>query len=90
MDDVSNYFDRIAQLAKAERIRQYFLHFQDTAQYYQPKFGYVIASEEHGEVAKAILEKKPKDIFKESIQVIAVYFAMLEGMLERGEVQIDV
>ena len=46
---------------------------------------YIIASEEHGEVAKAIYEMDRENLMTEIVQTCAVYFAWAEAILERAK-----
>lgn len=46
---------------------------------------YIIASEEHGEVATAIYEKDGENLMQEIIQTCAVYFAWAEAILSRDD-----
>tara|TARA_R110002020_G_scaffold308707_2_gene524348 strand:- start:427 stop:684 length:258 start_codon:yes stop_codon:yes gene_type:complete len=46
---------------------------------------YIIASEEHGEVATAIYDKDGENLMQEIIQTCAVYFAWAEAILSRSD-----
>lgn len=45
---------------------------------------YIIASEEHGEVATSIYEEDGENLMTEIIQTCAVYFAWAEAILSRS------
>ena len=45
----------------------------------------VIASEENGEVARAVYEQNIAQVYLEIVQSCAVYFAWAEAILRRGE-----
>ena len=65
----------------AERERQDGLWGDQPA--HSDEWGNVIATEENGEVARAIWEKDTQHMFEEIIQACAVYFAWAEALHKR-------
>ena len=74
--------DKVLEAVLAERERQVALWGR---QLHHPDYWwYIIASEEHGEVAKAIYERDGDNLMTEIIQTCAVYFAWAEAILSRS------
>lgn len=72
----------ILEAVLAERERQVTLWGR---QLHHPDYWwYIIASEEHGEVANAIYERDGDNLMTEIIQTCAVYFAWAEAILSRS------
>lgn len=71
----------VLEFVLAERERQVELWGR---QLHHPDYWwYIIASEEHGEVATAIYEQDGANLMNEIIQTCAVYFAWAEAILSR-------
>ena len=73
---------KVLEAVLAERERQVSLWGRQT--HHPDYWWYVIASEEHGEVATAIYEQDGENLMTEIVQTCAVYFAWAEAILERA------
>ena len=72
----------VLEAVLAERERQDVM-YGDQSQH-TDEWWCVIAAEENGEVARAILEHDADQMYNEIIQCCAVYFAWAEAILKRG------
>ena len=73
----------VLEAVLAERERQDSLWGKQT--HHPDYWWYIIASEEHGEVANAIYEMDGENLMTEIVQTSAVYFAGAEAILERAK-----
>lgn len=87
--EVSQHYGDILVDVLTERLRQGIIHPKQTCRYQTVGRAYLVIAEEFGEIAKAIMEETPVEVYDEAIQTIACLVAMLEGMIERGEVVKD-
>jgi len=86
LSEVTLHFNSIQANVLRERIRQGVLHPGRTPRHVRDKyFALAIATEEFGEIAKAMMDETPQHVYDETVQTIACLVAMLEGMIERGE-----
>ena len=67
----------------AERERQDTMYCNQSG--HSDEYWNVIATEENGEVARAIWEKDDENMYEEIIQACAVYFAWAEAIHQRKE-----
>ena len=72
---------KILEHVLAERERQFKMYGEQT--HHSDAWWNVIATEENGEVARAIWEQDPEHMYVEIIQACAVYFAWAEAILAR-------
>ena len=82
---VKNELSRAAVLEDvlAERQRQDKMYGDQT--HHSDPWWNIIATEENGEVARAIWEKDDKNMYEEIIQACAVYFAWAEAIHRRNK-----
>ena len=66
----------------AERERQDIMYGDQTG--HSDQYWNVIATEENGEVARAIWEENDPHMYEEIVQACAVYFAWAEAILNRS------
>ena len=72
---------KVLEAVLEERERQDLLWGKQT--HHPDYWWYIIASEEHGEVATAIYERDGENLMTEIVQTCAVYFAWADAILER-------
>ena len=72
---------KILEHVLGERERQFKMYGEQTN--HSDAWWNVIATEENGEVARAIWEQDPEHMYVEIIQACAVYFAWAEAILAR-------
>lgn len=72
----------VLEAVLAERERQDGMYGDQTQ--HTDEWWNVIATEENGEVARAIWDRDPEHMYTEIIQACAVYFAWAETIIKRG------
>ena len=73
----------VLEAVLAERERQDTMYGNQSG--HSDEYWNVIATEENGEVARAIWEKDDENMYAEIIQACAVYFAWAEAIHQRKE-----
>ena len=73
----------VLEAVLAERERQDTMYGNQSG--HSDEYWNVIATEENGEVARAIWEKDDDNMYEEIIQACAVYFAWAEAIHQRKE-----
>ena len=73
----------VLEAVLAERERQDTMYGNQSG--HSDEYWNVIATEENGEVARAIWEKDDENMYEEIIQACAVYFAWPEAIHQRKE-----
>jgi len=73
----------VLEAVLAERERQDTMYGNQSG--HSDEYWNVIATEENGEVARAIWEKDDENMYEEIIQACAVYFAWAEAIHQRKE-----
>ena len=73
----------VLEAVLAERERQDTMYGNQSG--HSDEYWNVIATEENGEVARAIWEKDDENMYEENIQACAVYFAWAEAIHQRKE-----